>query len=568
MVEEGGSLESVREKADALAAGGDPFRGASGVLIKAYRSDFDGTLQPYALAVPRAYDANAKASWPLLVALHGAGSDHRQNLARVFGVRGAGDDDAVFRDPAFANAPMLVVSPLGRGEVMGYHGLGEDDVLRVLADVRRTYNVDPDRIYLTGLSMGGGGTWHIGLRHPDLFAALVPVCGVVDPRKWIKPRDAGLFDDATVSLQLPPGLADNASNQRVFIYHGDADTVVPVSDSRLLVKRFEALGWLGKTVRYVELPGVAHNAWDTAYRDGNVFRLLAGVRRDPFPARVVFKTPSLRYPSAYWLRVDRIDRGGALAEVVGQRDGQTFTVRTDNVSAFSLLLDPKFVPAASSVTVQVASAGTASTSAAPIYKGPSQPGLSFARDKTGWRQVAQPATGAPPEHAPIGLMSRSLPRQRPHIYVYGTAGSTEVNQEALSLAGALADWGPGVRARFVVKADRDVTAEELATRDLVLVGSGRINLLVRRMADRLPIGDDASGGDRGYRLIAPNPLAPSRYVLVLGAESVTSLRRLGRFIAPNHDAWGPESNLDYILFDDAGDVKRSGVFRDDWRLPR
>jgi predicted esterase len=503
----------------------------------------------------------------LLVALHGAGSDHRNNLARVFGVRGSADDDAVLADPAFANAPMLVVSPLGRGEVMGYHGLGEDDVLRVLADVRRAYNVDPDRIYLTGLSMGGGGTWHIGLRHPDLFAALVPVCGVVDPRKWIDRRDRELTDDAALSLQLPPGLADNALNQRVFIYHGDADTVVPVSDSRLLVKRFEALGWLGKTVRYVELPGVAHNAWDTAYRDGNVFTLLAGIRRDPFPARVVFKTPSLRYAKAYWLRVDRIDRGGTLAEVAGQRDGQTFTVRTDNVSGFSLLLDAKFVPAAEVVTVHV-TAATGAAAGAAIYKGPAQPVLSFVLDRSGWRQVAQPATGAPPEHAPIGLMSRSLPRQRPHLYVYGTAGAREVNDATAALARALADWGPGVRARFAVKADRDVTAEELATRDLVLVGSGRVNLLVRRMAERLPIGDDAAAGDRAYRLIAPNPLAPSRYVLVLGAQSVSALRRLGRFVAPNHDAWGPESNLDYVLFDEAGRVKRSGVFRDDWRLPR
>lgn len=561
-------LEDARAKAETLAAGTDPYRAATGVLMKAYRSELDGTLQPYALAVPRAYDG--KTPWPLLVALHGAGSDHRQNLARAFGVRGS-DDDAVFQDAAFANAPMLVVSPLGRGEVMGYHGLGEDDVLRVLADVRRAYNVDPDRIFLTGLSMGGGGTWHLGLRRPDLFAALVPVCGVVDPRKWIERRDRELYDDAALELQLPIGLAENALNQRVFVYHGDADTVVPVDDSRRLVKRFQALGWLGKTVRYVELPGVAHNAWDTAYRDGNVFTLLAGISRDPFPARVVFKTSSLRYQQAYWLRVDRIERGGALAQLTGERgDKQTFTVRAENVAGFSLLLEPRFVSPASAVTVHVATGGSSAAAGAaagaPIYQGPAQPVLSFAADKTGWRAVKQPAVGAPPDHAVVGLMSRSLPRQRPHLYVYGTAGAAEVNAETQALARALAEWGPGVRARFPVKADRDVTPDELASRDLVLVGNGRVNLLARRLSAQLPIGDDAATGERAYRLVVPNPLAPSRFVLLYAAESVRALRRLHRFVAPNGDAWAPESNLDYVLFEETGRIRKSGVFRDEHRL--
>ena len=70
---------------------------------------------------------------------------------------------------------------------MGYDGLGYDDVMRVIADVRRAYPIDPERITLTGLSMGGGGTWAIGLRHPELFAALAPVCAVADFRRMVQP---------------------------------------------------------------------------------------------------------------------------------------------------------------------------------------------------------------------------------------------------------------------------------------------------------------------------------------------------------------------------------------------
>ena len=73
-----------------------------------------------------------------------------------------------------------MLTPYGRGEVAGYNGLAEQDVLRAMDDVKRAYNVDEDRVYLTGLSMGGGGTWHLGLRYPDLFAAIAPVCAVGD----------------------------------------------------------------------------------------------------------------------------------------------------------------------------------------------------------------------------------------------------------------------------------------------------------------------------------------------------------------------------------------------------
>jgi len=122
--------------------------------------------------------------------------------------------------------------------------------------------VDADRVYLTGLSMGGEGTWHIGLRHPDLFAAIVPVCGITDAHPWIGAAAQALFDPALLSLTTPLAVADNASNQQVVFYHGDVDPTVPVGQSRAMAARYRQLGWLGKNVRYVELPGVNHAAWN------------------------------------------------------------------------------------------------------------------------------------------------------------------------------------------------------------------------------------------------------------------------------------------------------------------
>src|SRR5206468_11878401 len=125
--------------------------------------------------------------------------------------KGETDAEASRNELPLPDVPALVVSPLGRGELMGYDGLGGDDVMRVLADVRRAYDVDPERISLTGLSMGGGGTWQIGLRHPELFAAIAPVCGVTDVRKWIPPNERALYDLEALEAQAPLALAANAA---------------------------------------------------------------------------------------------------------------------------------------------------------------------------------------------------------------------------------------------------------------------------------------------------------------------------------------------------------------------
>ncbi|HSZ80692.1 MAG TPA: prolyl oligopeptidase family serine peptidase [Polyangia bacterium] len=430
------TLEAARGYADVLSGGEDPYWYARGAFVKAYRSEWDGTLQPYALYVPRDYDD--KRAWPLVVALHGASSNHRHMLRRVFGVDnrpGESDEEASRNEVTFPDVEALVVAPYGRGELMGYDGLGEEDVLRVIADVRRAYKIDPDRVSLTGLSMGGGGTWTIGLRHPELFAALAPVCGVTDVRKWIKPDEAGDYDLKALAALSPLAFAENAAHLRVFIFHGAADPVVPVDDARRMVERFKALGWLGKSVTYTEYPGVDHRAWVPAYKDAALLRTLAEIKRDP-------------------------------------------------------------------------------------------------------RAPAAPRKPFPPDRAVPGLFGKSAPRERPHVYVYGTHGAPDAVAAARMLAEAMADWGPGVSARFAVRSDVEVSADEKAHRDLVLVGAAPLNALAPAAR---PVA-----GDAAFRLVTKSPFAKDHRVLVLGAATPAGFARLRRFAAHNADHWAPESNRDDV----------------------
>jgi poly(3-hydroxybutyrate) depolymerase len=446
------TLATARAYAERVAKGDDPYRTATGELVKAYRAGWDGTLQPYALYVPRGYDgqrknADKKLAWPLVVALHGAFSDHKHNLRRVFGLDnrpGETDAEASRNQLPLPDVPAFVVSPLGRGELMGYDGLGYDDVMRVIADVRSAYPIDPERITLTGLSMGGGGTWAIGLRHPELFAALAPVCAVADFRRMVQPADAALYDLARLDALSPAAIAENAAHQQVFIFHGDKDPVIPVGDSRQMAARYKALGWLGKNVHYTEYPGVQHSAWIPAYKDAELLKMLAALKRDP---------------------------------------------------------------------------------AAP---------------KT-------PLSPPPPGEAIPGLAGKSFPRQHPHLYVYGTNGPPEAVAAARALAGGLADWGPMIAAKFAVKGDREVTADDRARFNLVLVGAAPFNALAGGLA--IPMPDARPLGDRAFRAQVADPRAPGRYALVFGALTPRGFARLQRFVRHNKDAWTPESNRPLTMFD-------------------
>jgi len=210
----------ANEILDAIEAGADPFAGKHGDFRKAYLSAVDHTLQPYRILIPEAYHAGKPA--PLVVALHGMGGDENS----IFDAYGG-----AFK-PAAEQAAFIAVCPKGRDSASMYRGSAEQDVMDVLAEVRRDYRIDPNRIYLMGHSMGGYGTWSIAMAHPDVFAALGPISGGGNP--------SGM----AMIAQIPE-----------YVVHGDNDPTVPVTQSRAMV---EAGKKAGASIVYVEVPGGNH----------------------------------------------------------------------------------------------------------------------------------------------------------------------------------------------------------------------------------------------------------------------------------------------------------------------
>ncbi|PYT05097.1 MAG: hypothetical protein DMF60_13150 [Acidobacteria bacterium] len=218
------ALKEANSMLDALGADNDALAMRRGEFKKAYRSKVDNTLQPYQMYVPTSYDKSKRA--PLVIALHGMGGDENSYFL-AYG-QGAFKVEAEKRG-------YIVACPKGRKPASMYMGDAEKDVMDVIAEVRRDYNIDPDRIYLTGHSMGGFGTWSVAMSHPDVFAAIAPVSG---------------------GSNTPAGMSRIAHIPEIVV-HGDHDPTVPVERSRAMVEMGKKLGI---ELKYVEVPGGDHGS--------------------------------------------------------------------------------------------------------------------------------------------------------------------------------------------------------------------------------------------------------------------------------------------------------------------
>lgn len=202
----------------------------------------------FQLFLPRAYSSDRKAPrWPLMIFLHGSGERGSDlNLVKVHGPPKKADGDPDF--------PFVLISPQLPADSESW-GIAELDAL--LDHAMKTLNVDPDRILLTGLSLGGHGTWEWAEREPGRFAAIAPVAGRGDPAGACSIKD------------LP-----------TWAFHGDRDDVVDPRGSFEMQRAIRACGGNAHLTVY---PDWGHNSWDPAYDDPALYYWLLRQRRPQKP---------------------------------------------------------------------------------------------------------------------------------------------------------------------------------------------------------------------------------------------------------------------------------------------
>lgn len=214
----------------------------------------------YQVYVPENW--NKKQKWPVILFLHGAGERGDDGLMQTD--IGIGTAIRKYRD----RFPAIIVMPQCRKDVWWMDAKMDEMALKALDQSVKEFNGDTQRLYLTGLSMGGYGTWAMARNHPGRFAAYVPICGgVVIPERLRKAMPSMNLPDEGVDLYAMT--AKSIGTTPVWIFHGDADPVVPVEGSR---KMNEALKAAGGNVKYTEYPGVKHDSWVKAYAEPELMK--------------------------------------------------------------------------------------------------------------------------------------------------------------------------------------------------------------------------------------------------------------------------------------------------------
>ena len=229
------------------------------MLEKKTFTDKDGKTQQYRLMKPDNYDPQTK--YPLVLFLHGAGECGKDNEKQlVHGVAEFAKEGNRKKHPCFLIAPQCPNMKLGWSDFRAKPGTsakGQSEpgrlAVELVESIQKEYSIDPNRLYITGLSMGGFGTWDIITRHPDMFAAAVPICGGGDPTK-----------------------ADKIAKLPIWVFHGGADNVVNPERSREMV---EAIKKAGGNAKYTEYPKVGHNSWVKAYQDADMHNWLFEQKR-------------------------------------------------------------------------------------------------------------------------------------------------------------------------------------------------------------------------------------------------------------------------------------------------
>ncbi len=207
----------------------------------------------YLLYLPPGYEADSAKKWPLMLFLHGAG-ERGSELTRV----------AIHGPPRLVNSgtnfPFILVSP----QCPEGQRWTNDALVGLLDDVQATYRVDKSRVYVTGLSMGGYGTWSLGSSYPERFAAIAPICG------------GGDLISVLLSTREKAGALRSLG---VWAFHGAKDPVVPLVESQRMVDAFKKAGV--KEVKLTVYPEADHNSWTETYNNPEFYEWMLKHQRQP-----------------------------------------------------------------------------------------------------------------------------------------------------------------------------------------------------------------------------------------------------------------------------------------------
>jgi hypothetical protein len=495
-------LDQGIERAKFLKEGKPPWTTATGLVVRAYTSRIDQSIQPYGLVVPPSFAGGEPSrKFRLDVWLHG-----RDNLLTE--LKFLTDRQRSYGE--FTPPDTFVLHPYGR-YCNAFKFAGEIDVFEAIEHVRKHYPIDELRISIRGFSMGGGGTWHLASHYPSFWVAAAPGAGFAETaefqRIWSKDPKPTWYDQKLWHLYDATDYAANFFNCPVIAYSGELDRQKQAAD--IMEK---AMAREGLKLPHLIGPKTEHKYEpETKAELDRQFTKLVAENPRKTPETLQFTTYTLKYNQDYWVRVDGLERHWERADVFASSSSDEVHVRTTNVTALTLTLAK---PGKNSLNID----------GRQLKLQPKDSQVYLRKSGSRWASMGKPsAVGKRPGlQGPIDdAFMDSFIMVRPTGKPLNVTASEWISDEFVH---ATNEWRNQFRGDAIVKADTDITEEDIANNHLVLWGDPESNQLLKRMAKKLPVrwnGSTVRIAGKSFAadkfipvLIFPNPLNPRKYVVL------------------------------------------------------
>lgn len=481
--------------------------------VRAYRSQVDGSLQPYIVSLPANYGKDGNGTFRLDVVLHG-----RNNFLTEAGWLRSNADRTAGKDP------WVQIEPFGRGN-NAFRWAGETDVFEALEDffarekaAGRADLLDRKKIVLRGFSMGGAGTWHMGLHHPDLWCAIGPGAGFSATAGL--PRERPKAWDDCLHIYDAVDYSRNAFMVPVVAYSGADDPQKLAADNiEKMLKKLD----LSAHMTHLIAPNTKHVFGADYFKKADaLWSVHAAKGRDPYPAEVRFTIFTLKYPRCEWLEILRLDRHYQEAKVAARHNNGVYEVEAANVRMLRLHLTHRFNAKSafeSKVRIKINGATIEARSHGP------EGFIDLEHKDNQWKVRGEPSfVGVEKVHGLTGPIDDAFTEG--FLCVTGTSKpwNPAVEEYAASeLKRFTYEWQKYMRGDLPRKRDVDVNADDISNKNLILFGDPGSNALIAKALPKLPffwakdeVTLDVQGKAANHVpvLICPNPLNPKKYLVL------------------------------------------------------
>ena len=559
-----------KKRAEALKADDAPWTRQKGLVVRAYRSKIDGSIQPYGMIIPESYNG---ARTRMDFWIHGRG----ETLSELSFV-----DQRMHSVGQITPANALVLHLYGR-YCCANKLAGEVDLFEALDHAKKFYTIDEDRIVVRGFSMGGASAWQFGTHFAGLWCAVNPGAGFAETPEFLGSfqnedvRNAPWWQKKLWRVYNSSDYALNLSNCPTIAYSGEIDKQKQAADvmDRELKKE-------GLDMEHIIGPQTAHKIHPDSLIE--IERRLADITargRVRSPREVHFTTWTLAYNQMKWLTVDGLGEHWQRARVdaVVQSDS-AIELKTQNVTALTLDFEAGHAPFNPFKLVTVAIDGTA------VKCGKAKTDrswrASFVKNGKVW-SLAGAVTRGPFLEKRHGLQG-PIDDAFMDSFVFITPTGSPINEAAgrwvtSELAHATREWQKQFRGEAPQKKDTEVKDEDIAKSNLILWGDPSSNAVLKKIADKLPVKWTAEGIEVGAKkfaagehvpiLIYPNPLNAGRYVVLNSSFTYREYDYLNNARqVPKLPDW---AIVNLSVAPDAvnpGKVVEAGFFDENWQLKK